>query len=108
VGDYLGVRARIGGVHDDLRRHDLRILADRQLEERQQARDGDERRDDPGEDRAVDEEVRQLHGWAPLSVALEPFLARRVARSPPGGGSPLVDRTHRIPFYATGHWGSSL
>jgi hypothetical protein len=45
-------------LNDDLRRHDLRILADRQLEERQQARDGDERRDDPGEDRAVDEEVR--------------------------------------------------
>src|SRR5262249_21855830 len=69
VGDDLGVGARVGGVHDHGGRYDLRVLADRQLEEREESRDGDERRDDPGEDGPVDEEIRQLHRFSPLVCA---------------------------------------
>ena len=61
IGDDFRVRARVGRMHDDLRRYDLRILADRQFEQRDQAGDRDERRDDAREDRSFDEEVREVH-----------------------------------------------
>jgi hypothetical protein len=46
-----------GLAPDHGRRHDLRILADRQLRDGNRAGDEDEGREDRREDRAVDEEV---------------------------------------------------
>ena len=60
--DDLAVRARIRRVHDDGRRHDFRILADRQQPQRQSACDEDDRRQHGGEDRPPDEELREIHG----------------------------------------------
>ena len=37
VRDHLRVGARVGGVHDDRRRHHFRVLADRQREQRDRA-----------------------------------------------------------------------
>ena len=60
LGDDPRVRARIGGAHDDCRRHDLRVLADRQLEERQRAGHDDHQRQHGREDRPIDEELREF------------------------------------------------
>ena len=62
LGDDLRIGARIGRAHDHRRRHDLRILADRQLEEREGAGDDDHQRQHGREDRPVDEEAREVHG----------------------------------------------
>jgi len=61
------------------------------LEEREQARDGDERRDDPGEDRALDEELGNVHRWTSLSVEPEALRASSAASSP-GRRSPMATR----------------
>ncbi len=61
LGDDLRVRARIGGAHDDGRRHHLRVLADRQPEERQRSGHDDHQRQHGGEDRTIDEELREFH-----------------------------------------------
>src|SRR5439155_4027808 len=61
----LGARARIAGVDHDRRRRDLRVLRDRQHLRGDESRQRDDDRDDPGEDRPVDEELREGHGRCP-------------------------------------------
>src|SRR5690606_17671726 len=53
----------LAGDVDD-RRRDLRIFGNRQPHERHRAQDDDDDRDDAGEDRSVDEEVRNPHRLA--------------------------------------------
>ena len=64
-GDHLGVGAGILARHVDDRRRDLGILRDRQAREGDRAEDHDHDRDDGGEDRPVDEEMRNPHVGAP-------------------------------------------
>ena len=64
-GDDLRVGARIDAAHHHGRRHDARILADRQREQRDAAADDDQERQDDREDRTVDEEMRELHDCGP-------------------------------------------
>ena len=60
-GDDVGAGARILAGDVDDRRRDLRILRDRQAEERHRAEDHEHDRDHRGKDRPVDEEMRQTH-----------------------------------------------
>ena len=60
LGDDLRVGAGVGGAHHDRGRHDFRVFADRQLEQRDRARDQDEGRQDRREDRPVDEEAARI------------------------------------------------
>ena len=60
-GNDLRVRARIGGAHDHGRRHHLRVLADRQPEERQRSGHDNHQRQHGREDRTIDEELREFH-----------------------------------------------
>ncbi len=69
-GDHLRVRARKRRADDDRGRHDARVLADRQPEQRQQPGDDDEHRQDDGEDGPRDEEGRELHSAPPISTTL--------------------------------------
>ena len=78
-GDDLRVGSRIGRAHDDRRRHDLRVFADRQLQERQGAGCDDQQRQHGREDRALDEELGEIHddpqfvaGWLRSSLLLRP------------------------------------
>ena len=64
-----------GDVDD--RRRDLRILRDRQPRERHAAEDHEHDRDDGGEDRPIDEEMRNAHRPAGPSVGLGARRARR-------------------------------
>ncbi len=66
----LGRGARIGGRHLHGGRHDLRVLRDRQNDERTEADQGDEHAEDRGEDRPVDEEMGEAHGKAPVSALI--------------------------------------
>ena len=55
-GDDLRIGSRIRRVHDDRRRHHLRVFADRQLEQRQRPGRDDHQREDGRENGPVDEE----------------------------------------------------
>ena len=59
LGDDLGVGAGVGALDDDARRRDLRVLRERQVEDGDGAGQGDDDRQHRGEDRPVDEEVRE-------------------------------------------------
>src|SRR5262249_48147272 len=61
VGDHLGVGPRVDGGHLDGRRRDLGILRDRQLRQGDNADDDEDNRQHRGEDRPVNEKVRD-HG----------------------------------------------
>jgi hypothetical protein len=61
VLDRLRVGTREGRAHRDLRRGDVRVLRDRQTEDRAHAAEHDDDRDHPGEDRAIDEDSGE-HG----------------------------------------------
>ena len=52
----LRIGARIVGGDDDRGRHHFGVLTDGQLDQGERTGDGDESRDDRGEDRAFDEE----------------------------------------------------
>src|SRR4029077_14276943 len=58
LGDGLGVGARIARADDDLWRRDRRIRFDAERGDRDCAAEQDQDRDDPGEDRTVDEKTR--------------------------------------------------
>ena len=60
--DDLGGGARKGRVHHHGRRRNLRIFGDRQRAKRDGADQRQDDRDDAGEDRPVDEEMRKPHG----------------------------------------------
>ena len=74
-GDDLGAGAGILALHVDDRRRDLGILRDRQAEERHAAENDEHDRDDRGEDRPVDEEVRDPHRPPQLLLACGPAPA---------------------------------
>ncbi len=59
VFQHLGRRARVGGIDDDGRRRHRGVLRHRQLGDGRPAQHHDEQRDDPGEDRPVDEKTRE-------------------------------------------------
>ncbi len=61
LGDHLGVGAGIDRAHHDRGRHHFRVFADRQQRDRDQARGKDHDRKHRGEDRPVDEELREIH-----------------------------------------------
>jgi hypothetical protein len=67
LADNLGRRAGVARGHLDGGRHDLRILGDRQHDQRAEADERDEQVDHDREDGAVDEAVREAHARAPLS-----------------------------------------
>src|SRR5262249_23809094 len=71
----------LAGNRDD-RRRDFRVLRDRQAEERDGAEDHEHDRDDRGENRPVDEEVRDLHCGEPP----QPYLLLACGPVAPGGG----------------------
>ena len=83
--DHLGIGAGIEGRHRDLRRDDLGKLRDRDLEDRQQAGQGDDDRDDEGEPRPIDEDAR-YHGGRPSRrpAAAGPSPARPGPAAPSG------------------------
>ncbi|MND98469.1 hypothetical protein D3C80_908230 [compost metagenome] len=66
--DDLGVGPRIVGVNDDSGWHHFRVLADRQLEQRDGAGNQDQQREHGGKDRPRDKEPGELHGCVPLSA----------------------------------------
>ena len=74
VGDDLGGRAGIARRDLDRRRRDLRVLRDGQGDVGHRADDGDEEAHHHGEDRPLDEEVRQTHG-VPFRVRVSPGRA---------------------------------
>ncbi|MCY1400589.1 hypothetical protein D9M71_156830 [compost metagenome] len=61
-----GIGARVLGMHDDGRRHDLRVFGDGQAEHCDGPGDEDQRRDHAGEDRPVDEKAGQVHRYSLL------------------------------------------
>ena len=61
LGDRLGIRARVIRHHDNGRRDDLRILADRQSKHRDGAEQEDDYREHAGENRSANEEVCKFH-----------------------------------------------
>ena len=88
VFERLRRRAGVGGVDDDRRRRDGRVLRHRQLRDRHAAEHQDEQRDDPREDRAVDEKC----GHALRSPLSEPEAGRAAeaaagADAAPAGGA---------------------
>ncbi len=64
VGDGFGRGTGIAGGDDDGGGRDLGILRHRQAEIGKTADQGDQDRDDAGENRSLDEEMRELHGSA--------------------------------------------
>ncbi len=66
---HFGGRAGIHGADGHDGRRDFRILGDRQVAHRGQAREHEERRDDDREDRSVDEKAGK-HEWALLRLFL--------------------------------------
>ncbi len=86
----LGDDARVGAgklrPHHDLRRRDLGILGDRQLQDRQRADQEDEDRDHAGEARPVDEEAGDVHGGGAQPLAAD---AAGAAPGGPGGGGKI-------------------
>ncbi len=97
-GDDVGAGAGILPGHVDDRRRDLRILRDRQARERHAADDHEHDRDDGGEDRTIDEKMRNAHRPAGPSVGLGARRARRRGRllapraSPFAPGAPASGR----------------
>ena len=77
-GDRLGAGAGILAGDVDDRRRDLGILRDRQAREGDAAEDHEHDRDHRGEDRPVDEEMRDAHARG-LSSAFGLRLGRRGA-----------------------------
>ena len=67
-GDDLGVGAGVLPGDVDDRRRDLRILRDRQADERHAAEDDEHDRQHRGEDRPVDEEMGDFHQRVSLSI----------------------------------------
>src|SRR5262249_4382422 len=67
----------------DQRRRDFRILGDRQAQERHRAENRDDHRDDGGENRPVDEEMRNAHLGhqfrAQSALVLAPLLLASLA-----------------------------
>src|SRR3546814_7255075 len=61
-GDHLRVGARVHGAHHHRWRHHVRVFADRQQRDRDQAGGEDHDRQHRGEDRPVDEESGKVHG----------------------------------------------
>jgi hypothetical protein len=57
VDHGLGAGARVGRRHLDGRRHDVRVLGDRQGDQRHRAQDHDHDRQHVGQHRPVDEEL---------------------------------------------------
>ena len=68
--DRLGARARIACVDDDRRRSDVRVLRDRQRDARHEASDHDNDRNDAGQHRSLDKELRE-HVSSPRRSRLE-------------------------------------
>ena len=68
LGHDLGGGSRILRGHRDRRRRDVRILRDRQGEIGDAADQRDDDRDDGGEDRPIDEEMRDVH-IAPVTIS---------------------------------------
>ncbi len=66
----------IEGVNGDGRRGDGRILGDGQIVDRQSARQHHDDGDDPGEDRAVQKEVREHHGPPSVRSSRRAFRIR--------------------------------
>ncbi|MEY9763510.1 hypothetical protein ABH988_004295 [Bradyrhizobium ottawaense] len=63
--DHLGIGAGIGGAHQDRRGHHVRIFRDRHREQRDQAGKENQDRQHAGKNRTIDEEFREIHGFAP-------------------------------------------
>ena len=59
--DGLGTGAGVGGADLDRRRHDFRVLGDRQREERKHAGQRHDDRKDRGEDRPFNKKMRKPH-----------------------------------------------
>ncbi len=68
-GDHVGARTRILTAHIDDGRSDFRILRDRQPRKCDAAKDHEYDRDHGGEDRPVDEEMRNAHGLVPPVIS---------------------------------------
>ena len=80
IGDGFRRSARIGGGNDDGGRGDRGILRHRQAQDRKRPHPHDHQRDDPGEDRPVDEETR--HVIAPPPERRSPARRGRSSGSP--------------------------
>ncbi|CAB3774016.1 hypothetical protein BPA30113_07477 [Burkholderia paludis] len=88
--DHLRIRARVLRIDGDHRRHHLGILRDRQEIQRYDAGQQDQRRQDAGENRPVDEKPRNVHDqgsivqdWFPRRPAAGVKACRRDARLQP-------------------------
>ncbi len=79
VGDLLGVGAGVDRADQHRGRHHLRILADRQVGDRDRAEREHDDRQHRGEDRAVDEETRNIHALGLLCGGCD---ARRLSSFP--------------------------
>ena len=88
----LGRGAGIRHADRDQRRRDRRILRDRQREGRQPARQHDDDRDHPGEDRAIDEEVD--HQRTPAAGAWATRAARHSTGRTVSAGLDLLSALH--------------
>ena len=66
LADHLGGRAGVARGHLHRRRHDLRILRDRQDHQRAEPDQGEEDADHRRQDGAIDEEVREAHRALPI------------------------------------------
>ncbi len=78
LGDGLGIGARVDRADDDRRRHDFRVFAHRQAEERDRADEEDDDREHAGEDRSLDEKIGDVHGrWQFLGKAVAGGAAAR-------------------------------
>src|SRR5881397_3714206 len=89
VGDDLGRRPGVRGLHHDGRRHDLGVLGDRKRPVGQAAQDERDDREDGGEDRPVDEEARDVHRPRSPGAAVVEVVASAVSA---GGGEGVVSR----------------
>jgi hypothetical protein len=63
--DHLWARARVARAHHHRRRRNLGIFRDRQQAERDRPAEQDQDRENAGEDRPVDEELREIHFASP-------------------------------------------
>ena len=101
-GDHLRVGARERRAHDDRRRHDGGIFADRQLQERQGAGDDDPDGEDDGEDRSGDEEGREVHCAPPIvghrrvDLHAGPHALQAVDHDQLAGRQPLADDAQAV------------
>ena len=106
LGDDLRVGAGIDRAHDDRRRHDARIFADRQPEQRERAGDDDQERQHGREDRPVDEEPARISCPSSLlrAASLRRLVARFAAPDALGSAGPWPSMaTHRFDLHARPH-----